>query len=454
MSLAPGRTTDARARALAGVVRGRLRLGGLRGAVAGSVAAKAVEVATLVALATVVPRTLGPSDFGHFSVLLTVVTLGSLALTLGGPTLMARFVPAAPLPRRVGLARAIGARLARGRAAQLAVLAAVAAVLVAVDTEHFPPGETAMVFVALVLNVATSLALQVALGLGRTGPWATRFPLQNSVLIVATLVLYPVAGIEGAALAILLSAVVGAAFAAVVVTPVLRGPQPRVPVPEGAVRFGALQAGAAALVQFAQRGGVLAVALLAGSSRQTGYAALAIGIALGVTYAVLQTFTVALPHVADEGRGTVPDGEATLRRLAEMMVAVVVPVALVGAALLEVLVPACFGEEYRGAVDAFGPAIAMVVLAPIGALAVQVSALRLRPDLALVSSLVTAGTFATVALLAVPGHGAAGGTGAALAGCAAGTATAVLLLRGSAGARLALVSFVGAAAVLTVALVT
>ncbi len=454
MSVAPGRTTDARPRALAGVLRARLQLGGLRGAVAGSVAAKTVELATLVALATVVPRVLGPSDFGRWSVLLTVVTLGSLGLTLGGPTLMARFVPAAPVAHRVGLARAIGARLARGRAAQLAILAVVAVVLVAADTEHFPPAQTAMVFAALVLNVATSLALQVALGLGRTGPWATRFPLQNTVLIVATLVLYPVAGVQGATVAILLSAAVGAAYAAFVVRPLLTGPQPRVAVPPGAVRFGALQAGAAALVQFAQRGGVLAVALLAGSTRQTGFAALAIGIALGVTYAVLQTFTVALPHVADGEAGDVPAGEARLRRLAELAVVVALPAALVVAAFLDVLVPACFGEQYRGAIDAFGPALAMVVLAPIAALVVQVSALRFRPDLALVSALVTAGTFVVVSLLAVPAFGAAGGTGAALAGCAAGAATAVVLLRGCAGARLTAVSFAGAAVVLAVALVS
>ena len=454
MSVAPRRMTDAGQRASAGVIRGRLQLGGLRGAVAGSVAAKTVEIATLVALATVVPRALGPSDFGRYSVLLTVVTLGSLALTLGGPTLMARFVPAAPVPQRVGLARALGARLAHGRAAQLAVLGVVASILVLADTEHFPPGQTALVFTALALNVATSLTLQVALGLGRTGPWATRFPLQNTVLIVATLVLYPIAGIEGATLAILLSAAVGAGYTAIVVRPLLTGPQPRVAVPLGAVRFGALQAGAAALVQFAQRGGVLAVALLAGSTRQTGYAALAIGIALGVTYAVLQTFTVALPHVADDEVRRTRDGEATLRRLAELMVAVALPVGLLVAAFLDVLVPACFGEQYRGTTSAFGPALAMVVLAPIGALVVQVSALRLRPDLALLAAAVTAGTFVVVSLLAVPELGAAGGTSAALAGCAAGAGGAVALLRGSAGVRLTVASFVGAAAVLGVALVS
>ena len=57
--------------------------------------------------------------------------------------------------------------------------------------------------------MGTSLTLQVALGLGITGPWTVRYPLQNAVLIVAVLVLYPLAGIDGAAIAILVSAAVG-----------------------------------------------------------------------------------------------------------------------------------------------------------------------------------------------------------------------------------------------------
>jgi hypothetical protein len=57
----------------------------VRGPIAASVAGKAVEMATLVLPATVVPRALGPSDYGRFAVALTIVTLGSLALTLGGP---------------------------------------------------------------------------------------------------------------------------------------------------------------------------------------------------------------------------------------------------------------------------------------------------------------------------------------------------------------------------------
>ena len=85
----------------------------LRGPIAASVAGKTVEMATLILLATLVPRALGPSDYGRFAVALTIVTLGSLALTLGGPALVTRYVPGVPPDEQIPLARALGVRLAR-----------------------------------------------------------------------------------------------------------------------------------------------------------------------------------------------------------------------------------------------------------------------------------------------------------------------------------------------------
>ncbi|MDZ7732938.1 MAG: hypothetical protein U5R31_07300 [Acidimicrobiia bacterium] len=454
-----------------------LSTAGIRRSVAGSVVGKGAEMVTLVLLATLVPRALGPADFGRFSVVLTVVTIGALAMTLGGPTLMARFVPSAELDRRVAVARAIGGRLAKGRAVQLVAIAVLAAALVIVAPEHFPPALLAAVVVALALNVAATLALQVVLGLGRTGPWSARFPLQNAVVIVVVLALHPALGQPAGPLAVLAASVVAAGFGIATAWPVLTTPTPAVPVPDGAVRFGAYQAGGAALTQFAQRGGVLAVALLAGSQVETGFAALAIGIALGATYAVLQAFTVSLPHLASRrpdaagGDPGVPErawlphrrrltadpeierAEAVLRRFAGALVAVLVPGALAGVLLLEPLVPVVFGEEFEGAVAAFGPALALVVLAPLNALGVQSTAMRLRPEVALATGLAWAVGFLVVAAATVPVWGAVGGTAAALAGGVAGAVSTLWFLPGAVGARLASASLAGTALVFAAAVV-
>jgi O-antigen/teichoic acid export membrane protein len=411
---------------------------------------KAVELATLVLLATVVPRALGPSDFGQFSVALTMVTLGSLLLTLGSPTLMARVVPRAPAHERVGLARALGRRLAVERAIPVTVLGFVVLAVALWDPSIVTPLDVGLVFAAFALNVATSLALQVALGLGRTGPWSARWPLQNATLVAAVLVVHPFAGVTGTLVAILLAALVGAAFAAVVLMRVAGGVHPRVEIPPGTMKFGALLAGGAAFAQFAQRGGVLAVALLGTSTRQVGYTALAIGIALGVTYAVLQSFTVALPHlVAPASDGKAPDAaEAALRRLASAALVVLLPAAALLAVSLDFLVPALFGDDFRGASAAFGPALALLVLAPVGSLLTQAAALRDRPHAELASAALGALAFVVAALVAVPLWDAAGGTAAVLAGAAVAVITEARMLPRATGGAVTAASLVGAAVVL------
>jgi O-antigen/teichoic acid export membrane protein len=426
----------------------------LRRAVTVSAVGKAAELVTLVALALLVPRLLGPADFGRFSVALTIVTIASVAMMLGGPTLMARYVPAAPPGERAALARALTARLAVGRAAQLAVVALAAGVLVAVDPSAFPADLTALVLVSLALSVAATLALQAGLGLGRTGPWSARYPLQNAVLVVAVLVLYPVGGVTAAVAGIALSCAVALGLAALTAGPALCGPRTAVELPAGALRFAMLQAAGGALAQLAHRGGVVAVALLAGSTVQTGHAALALGVALAATYAVAQAFTVALPGLVERGSEEpgLCAGEAALRRLAGLALAIIVPAALATALLLEDLVPAVFGAAYTGAAGAFAPALAMVVLAPVNALALQAAALRLRPEATLHSAVAGAVVFALTALVAVPSLGATGGTAAALAGTVAAALVSIRLLPGAVGGRVGAASLGGAAAVLLLAL--
>ncbi|MFP3899684.1 MAG: hypothetical protein ACLFXM_02435 [Acidimicrobiia bacterium] len=451
MSRAPtGEATGGRRRVLTSPPA--VRRTGLRHSVTTSLVGKATELVTLVLLATVVPRVLGPERFGRFALPLTIVTLGSLALTLGGPTLMARYVPAAPAGERVALARALCVRLAQGRAGQLAVIAAATAAAAVAVPERVSPLDAALVVTALILNVAATLALQTTLGLGGTALWSFRYPVQNTVLIATVLVLEPALGHRGGLVAILLAGLVAAGIGAAAVRPVLGPGHPEVAIPAGAIRFGALHAAGAALVQATHRGVVVAVAVLAAGSVETGYAALAVGIALSVTHAVLQAFTVSLPHLAaGRASGTrvgASPAEATLRRLAGALLALLVPATVTIAALLDRLVPTALGPGYQGAEAALVPALAVVVLAPLGALVVQAAALRLRPEVPLASGMACVLTFLVLASLLVPVWGAAGGTAATLAGTAAGALLGIRRLPGAAGWRVTTASFVGTAAVL------
>lgn len=419
----------------------------VRASVAGSMAAKGAEMATLLALATVVPRALGPTAYGRFALPLTVVTLGSLAVTLGGPAVLARFVPAAPAEDRVATARALGWRLAKGRLLQLAVGAAALGLVLVSGRTPVATLDAALVSVALVLNVAATLVLQVGLGLGRTGPWSLRYPLQNAVLIVGVLVLHELVGTVGGLWALVVAGLVSVAFALGVLRTDLRRllDAPAVDLPAGALRFGVLSAVGAALIQASHRGGVLAVALLGGGAVAVGHTALAIGVALGVTYAVLQAFTVSLPHLAgteDTGRS-----EATLRRLAAVLLAPLAVTAIAATVALDRLVPLVFGERYATAADAFGPAIVLVVLAPLSSLLVQAAALRFRPEASAAMGAAALAGFLVIAVLAVPVAGAAGGTAAASVGTALAIVVGLRLLPGAAGAPLVAATAVAAALV-------
>jgi O-antigen/teichoic acid export membrane protein len=425
--------------------------GTLGSAVGVGVAGKVVELATLVVLATVVPRLLGPADYGRFALALTVVTIASLALTLGGPPLVTRFVPPAPPEQRVALARALAARLGRSRAVLVAAMATAVTVAVASGATALPPAETAIVLAAVAFNVATTVVLLVPLGLGRPGPWSARYPFQNAILIGSVLVLAPVAGAVGPVLAILVAAATATIAAVVVVGPLLAVASPAsVAVPAGALRFGALQASGAALVQLTHRAGVLVVAVLVGSSVQTGYAALATSIGLGASYAVLQVYTVSLPHVAGRPRSGGAAGERVLRRMTAVMTAVLVPSLAAGAAGLDGALPRLFGPGFAAAVPAFVPALALVALAPVAAHATQVASLRLRPRVALESGIGGVVAFALVAAAAVPSWRAAGATAASLAGVASGVAVALARLPGAVTPPLALGAFGGAALVVAV----
>ena len=158
---------------------------------------------TLIALATVVPRALGPADYGLFAVVLAVVGIASMSLSLGGPLLLSRFVPAAPAAERNALALALALRIARFRALMLAGRNRVGGCsLSIVVPDRFPTEAALFVSMVLVLDVAATLIYQVALALGHPRLWSFRFPLQNTLLVVAALALYATAGVNGAIAAV------------------------------------------------------------------------------------------------------------------------------------------------------------------------------------------------------------------------------------------------------------
>jgi O-antigen/teichoic acid export membrane protein len=343
----------------------------------------------------------------------------SASLALGGPVLMSRFVPAAAPADRAAVARALGARVGRWRGLQTVALAAVAGVLVAVDPESFPLLPTLLVVVAVALSGLATLAAQISLGLGRPAVYSFRFPLENAILVIAAVALYAVAGATGAVAGIAVATAAAVTFGGAAIFGTLRRAERGMPIPAGALRFGVLSTVSGLLMQVMHRGGVVAVAVLYGSSVEAGFASLAIGIALTITYVVNQAFSVQLPSLVEQlGTGAAGAEEAALRRFTDRVQLVVVPSALVGALFLDDALTLAAGDRFAGAEPALGPALALLPLAALNALGGQTASLRLRPEIRLRATATGTAVFLVTSIVTVPLWGAVAAAAALLAGAA------------------------------------
>ena len=267
----------------------------LRTAVGSTLWGKALELSAQILLVALVPRVLGPADFGVFALVLTVVSVSSMSMALGGPALLSRFIPAVSPGEREAVARALVVRLARWRVAGLCAIVICAIALAATAPSTFPPEIVVWAVAALVFDVGATLTFHAALALQHTTAWSFRFGVQNTITVAASLAGYSVAGVEGAVAGLAVASGTVFAWGALLVRRPLVWARTGASLPPGALRFGAVQAVGNLLEQLTHRGAVVAVAILAGSSVETGFAALAVGVAMAGTYVIWQLFTVQLP---------------------------------------------------------------------------------------------------------------------------------------------------------------
>jgi O-antigen/teichoic acid export membrane protein len=399
-----------------------------RRALAGGAAGKTLEALTLAGLVALVPRALGPADYGAFAVALAVATGIATATGVGGPALFARALAPLAAAARRDVARALVTRVAVARAALLALVATAAAAGALLAPGSVSALQLGIVGAAAVLGAGATLVSQLALGLGRTVAWSLRYPLENGIVVAGALVLYPLAGLDGALAAIALGAAAALALGLATAWPALRGARAGRALPAGTLRVARLQAAGGALTQAVHRGAAPASALLGLTSAATGHAAIAAGAALAITYAVAQTMLVALPAATRAFSRDRAGAEAALRRVALACGTVVVPACAL-LALAEPVLATALGEEFRDAAPPLRVALGAAALAPPWALATQLAALRNRPEAALAGAVGGVVAFAAVAVVAIPAAGASGAAAAMLAGVGTTIAGTVAALR-------------------------
>ncbi len=412
---------------------------------------KALETVTQVLLVTLLPRLLGPIEFGRLTVALAIITLAAVAISLGAPSAFARFIPAEPEARRAGLARSMTLRLLRVRSVQLGIAIAVGVVLVWTAPGRFALLDTALVLVALAVEVTAVLAAQIALGIGRTWVWSFRIATKNAMLLLAVPLLFHAVGPLGILDGLVLSSAAGLVFAGWTVVGLIRHAERGVPVPAGAGRYGVVAGTALLLGQLTYRGPVLATSVLGRSGVETGFAALAGSIAMAIMLAVREVFTVSLPEMVEMWGRDRDRVERLLARLGWRALVALSACALAGTLVLGRGLGLVAGERFAPAVGTLVPVLALLPLLPLPLLGWQGAALELRPQVAVAINATGAAAFGASALILVPAWGAPGASAALFIGVAASSILSVWKLPAAVPVRILLVGFAAAAAVLGLA---
>ena len=179
------------------------------------------------------------------------------------------------------------------------------------------------------------------------------------------------------------------------------------------------------------RGGVVIVSLLTGSRLETGYAALAVGVAVALVYVGLQVYLVSLPRLSLLARETSESADVALRHLAWVTLATLGPIALLGAVANGQGLTRFVGAEFAGARTAIALGIAVAPLSALTGSIGAASVIRLRPEARVWATAVGALVFGIAALTLIPTVGAAGATTALLAGTAATSVVGLFFFSGS-----------------------
>lgn len=415
---------------------------------------KALEAATQLLLVTILPRLLGPAEFGRLTVALAIVTVAAVAISLGAPGSFARFVPAETEGRRSGLARSMTQRLLPMRAVQLAVAMLIGIALVNTMPGRVAADDAALVLLALAAEVGAILAAQVALGLGATWIWSYRIAARNVVLLVSVPVLLLAFGPSGVLWTVASGSLAGLLFAVSQVAPLVGNAERDVPVPEGAMRFGRVSGVALLVGQVTYRGPVFAASLGGLAPDAVGFAGLAASIAMAVIYAVRELFMVSIPELVECWGRSPDEADRRLRHLGQRAQWILVAASCAGVVLLARLLPMVVGNGFLPATGPLALVLAMLPLVPLAAIAAPASSLRLRPGLPLAIDGVALLVFIVAVALLMPRWGATGALAALLAAVATSAILAARAVPTVVTVRLLVTGLLGSSAVLALGFIT
>ena len=380
---------------------------------------RVADVVRAVCYGALIPRLMGPDDYGRLSVLISVAVYFAILPGLGSAQVMSRFVPGLRLAgNEEGIRRLYGGLLAVRLLTALLSAAACYAV-VALWLSDLPLVLAVLMAVGVLLRVPGSLPFALLLGLDRAGRWGMSEVLRRWLSLLLVIPGYLVLGLPGAALAFTLTEVAVLALGFGWTHGWLSRATLRIDRTELApyLAFSSYYLASNALALAAQQAPAPLVRAVSGEYEQAAYFASAQAaylVGVGLLGQVLLSLVPWLSALRESGHG------ARALAVAERMLcglAVLGAVALLAALLVgEPVVRLVLGAAYLPAV----PCLPALALALVSSGAVQVTRvvalIHDRPGLVVESSAVQ---LAGVLLLGPPLVAALGAPGGALAVLAA-----------------------------------
>lgn len=357
------------------------------------VAQRGLDALGAVAFVALVPRLLGPADFGRFALLIATAHWFSFLSGLGSTQLMGRFVPVMVLQEERAAARRLFGNLLALRLLSGSGAAAVYLLLMFLWLRDLPLALLAPIAASVVLRSASTVLFAFFLGLNQAARWgagelARRW--SSLVLVLAGTLTY---GVYGACL--------GAALAEVYVLALgLRWARPHVSLADVRLethfiapylRYNLVFFGSNLLFVLCQRGGEALVRAAGVDYAQVGYLSIAAAAYMAAAHGVWVVLMAFLPLLTRlRAQGRLDAAREWASRLLKLLSAGGVMICFAALLLGAEVVPLVVGPAFRPAGGLLLP-ISLAVLAHAVGSVGRLMALTLdRPRLALAAALAQA----------------------------------------------------------------
>ena len=407
---------------------------GIAGGQAGLlVAQRGAHVIAAALFAVLVPRLMGPDDFGRYALMTSVSMWFALLSGLGASSLMTRVVPdLVARNERDALAKLVTNLIALRAVAG----AASAAIYLLVTAGWFGDlDRIALGFMAGAVFSRTTgnPAYALFLGLNRAAQWGLGDLLRRWLTLVLVVVGFVVGDIRGACFGVLAANLIVLALGLWWGREYLRWRELRLDLPYLApyLRLSTAFAAGNLLLALAQRSGEALVRVQTGSYSEAGVYAAAYAVYLTAADAVWHLTLAFAPFlVARHAAGAVTDVRLWIERIARLTVAGSCLMFITAAWLADIVIPVLFGDEFRGVALNLLPMMMALVALAIGSAGRLTALVVNRPGLSAQAAIIEVGVFWSAGLLLTARWGSVGASVATFASIALYAAYLTWRLRG------------------------